>query len=35
MTTIHTVTSAFLPHDIHPRRYRYWPSRRQSPSLER
>lgn len=33
---IFTVTSAFLPKDIFPRRYRYWPSpRRQLPSLER
>ncbi len=40
MTTCHdlpiyTVTSAFLPKDIFPRRYRYWPSPRQLPSLER
>jgi hypothetical protein len=33
--TTYTVTPAFLPKDIHPRRYRYWPSQRQVPSLER
>ena len=31
----YSITSAFLPKDIHPRRYRYWPSPRQLPSLER
>ena len=35
MTTIHTVTAAFLPRDMHQRRYRYWPSpRQQRPFLE-
>jgi len=33
--TVYSITSAFLPKDIHPRRYRYWPSPRQLPSLER
>jgi hypothetical protein len=34
--TTYSITSAFLPKDIHPtRRYRYWPSPRQLPSLER
>jgi hypothetical protein len=33
--TIYSITSAFLPKDIHPRRYRYWPAQRQMPSLER
>ncbi len=35
MTTIHTITAAFLPRDMHPRRYRYFPLPRQYPSLER
>jgi hypothetical protein len=30
-----TITAAFLPKDSFPRRYRYWPSPRQLPSLER
>ncbi|MCX7246109.1 MAG: hypothetical protein NTX31_00290 [Burkholderiales bacterium] len=34
MTTIHTVTAGFMPRDMHQRRYRYWPSPRQYPSLE-
>ena len=35
MTITHTVTSAFMPRDIYQRRYRYWPSPRQLPSLEK
>jgi len=36
MTTVHTITSAFLPRDIFPtRRFRYFPLPRQYPSLER
>lgn len=33
-TTTHTTTLAGLPHDRHSRRYRYWPSPRQTPRLE-
>jgi hypothetical protein len=33
--TTYAITSAFLPKDIHPRRYRYWPSPRQLPILEK
>lgn len=33
MNTTHTVTSAFLPYDIHKRRH--WPSTRKLPYLER
>lgn len=32
--TTYAITPAFLPKDIHPRRYRNWPSPRQLPSLE-
>ena len=35
MTITHTVTNAFMPRDIHQRRYRYWPSPRQLPVLEK
>ena len=34
MTIICTITPAFLPIDCHQRRYHYWPSPRQKPSLE-
>jgi hypothetical protein len=33
--TTYSITSAFLPKDIFPRRYRYWPTPRQLPFLER
>jgi len=34
MSITYRITSAFLPIDCHQRRYRYWPSPRQLPSLE-